>query len=103
MAEEAQLTVQTKREIIKGIETTMRSADGLITKPVIETHFGKEVWTHPLMEVLRTSECLCMKCDKLKPDQPDNCKIANELFEVCVKEDVALAVTRCPEWMKLRS
>jgi len=104
MEKEAQLTIQTDGKVIKGIEVHQLNAWRLVTKPVIETHFGKKVRTHPLMELLRKSECLCMKCGKLKPDQPDNCKKANKLFEVCVKEDIAFAVTRCPDQTpKLRS
>ena len=49
-------------------------------------------------EYIRRAECLCLNCGNLKPGQPDNCQIAQALFEVCVRENVALAVTRCPIW-----
>lgn len=67
-------------------------------KPVKGRFFGKPVWVNPLMESHREKECLCFNCDNLKPDQADNCPIAQSFFEICFKENVALAVTRCPLW-----
>ena len=60
-----------------------------------ETHYGKEVWVNPTTESLRKEECLCLNCAKLKPG-PENCRIAQSFYEICVKENIALAVTRCP-------
>ena len=67
-------------------------------KPVKVISHGKEAWAHPLMDNLRQRECLCLNCANLKPGQPDNCQIAQSYFAGCVKENVALAVTRCPLW-----
>ncbi len=67
-------------------------------KPVKGVFHGKEAWANPMMDNLRKDECLCLNCGNLKPNQPDNCPIAQYFFEICVKENVALAVTRCPLW-----
>ncbi|MBI2041505.1 MAG: hypothetical protein HYT20_00615 [Candidatus Nealsonbacteria bacterium] len=64
--------------------------------PRKEVHYGKEVWVNPVTEKIRKHECLCLHCDRLKPAQPDNCKIAQNFYQICVQENVALAVTRCP-------
>lgn len=67
-------------------------------QPRQETHYGKDVWVNPTTESLRRSECLCLNCDNLKPGQPDNCHIAQAFYQICVQDNVALAVTRCPLW-----
>jgi hypothetical protein len=67
-------------------------------QPKQETHYGHEVWVNPTTESLRRSECLCLNCGNLKPGQPDNCHIAQTFYQVCVQNNVALAVTRCPLW-----
>ena len=66
--------------------------------PKQEAHYGQTVWVNPTTEPLRREECLCLNCDRLKPGQPDNCPVAQAFYEACVKGNVALAVTRCPEW-----
>lgn len=67
-------------------------------QPRKEVHYGHEVYVNPTTESLRRAECLCLNCSNLKPGQPDNCHIAQAFYQVCVKENVALAVTRCPLW-----
>ena len=68
------------------------------SQPELQTYFGREVWVNPTTEAIRDAECLCMNCDLLKPGKNDNCGIAKTLYAVCVNNDVALAVTRCPLW-----
>lgn len=63
-----------------------------------ETHYGKEVWVNPTTESLRRDECLCLNCAKMKPGQPDHCPIAQALYEICKKGNIAMAITRCPVW-----
>ena len=67
-------------------------------KPVKSIFFGKPVWVNLFMESFRQRECLCFSCVNLRPNMSDNCQIAQSFYEICVKEDVALAVTRCPLW-----
>lgn len=67
-------------------------------QPRKEVHSQREVWVNPTTESLRRTECLCLNCENLKPGQPDNCHIAQAFYQICVRENVALAVTRCPVW-----
>ncbi len=66
--------------------------------PRQEEHYGHVVWVSPLLEEIRREECLCWNCSRLKPGQPDNCSIAESLYGICVRENVATPVTRCPKW-----
>ena len=72
-------------------------------QPKKETHYGHEVWVNPTTEALRKSECLCLNCGNLKPGQPDHCPIAQSLYEICVKKNIAMAITRCPVWKNKNS
>ena len=65
-------------------------------QPVQEVHFEKPVWVNLLTERLRPTECLCLNCQRLL-DIP-KCEIANRLYKVCVEDNVAMAITRCPVW-----
>ena len=40
--------------------------------------------------------CLCHYCALFKPDQPDNCTIAEQVYALCVDEDLVLPVWECP-------
>ncbi len=70
--------------------------------PKKEKHYNQEVFVNPTTESLRRTECLCLNCDDLKPGQTGNCPIAQLFYQICVKENIALTVTRCPNW-KLKS
>lgn len=67
-------------------------------QPKKEIHYGQEVWVNPTTEGLRKSECLCLNCDNLKLGWKNNCPIAQKLYKICVSEDVAMVITRCPLW-----
>jgi hypothetical protein len=66
--------------------------------PVLENHYGMDVWVSPLLEELRHSECLCFSCTKLVigGKQEDNCRIASLLYAVCRETGIAAPVVRCP-------
>jgi hypothetical protein len=55
--------------------------------------YGAEVWQHPEMDELRRKQCLCLNCQDMQ-----GCPTAATLFELCNRRDVALAVTRCPDF-----
>lgn len=53
-------------------------------------------------EPLRTQICLCYACANFDSDRREkNCRIANELFDMAVKHDIAMPVTRCPKFKPL--
>ena len=68
-------------------------------KPVLERNFKNLVWVNPTTERLRDKECLCLNCGRLNKNPRKNCPHAGVLYVLCVAANIALAVTRCPEWM----
>ncbi|MDD3102445.1 MAG: hypothetical protein PHE59_04865 [Patescibacteria group bacterium] len=67
-------------------------------QPKKEVHYNTEVWVNPTTESLRNKECLCFNCCKSNPGEKNNCPIAQMLYEICKKENVALIITRCPHF-----
>jgi hypothetical protein len=67
-------------------------------QPKQEVHYNQAVWTNPTTEPLRRTECLCLNCGLMKPGQLDNCPVAQSLYQICVRENLALVITRCPLW-----
>lgn len=67
-------------------------------QPKVEEHYNRMVWVNPTTEKLRKDECLCLHCGSLKPGSSDNCSIAQEGYELCVKANIAFMVTCCPLW-----
>ncbi len=61
-------------------------------QPVLENHYGTDVWTNKYMDELRRTECLCLNCKYI------GCQTSRTLYEFCKENDLALAVTRCPGW-----
>ena len=53
------------------------------------------VWCNEKMDKLRSKECLCLNCRVM-----ENCDWASELYGMCKISNLALAVTRCPDWVK---
>jgi hypothetical protein len=86
-------------EGIGAVKSLMR-ANPDMTVSVVESHFGVDVHVNPLMEALRPDQCLCLNCGRLDLNPADNCKNAQALYELCVKNNLAMAVTRCPNWIQ---
>ena len=57
------------------------------------TKYDKLVWQEVIMDALRGSHCMCLRCDNL-----GDCKIAKKLYKICIKDNVAIVITRCPDW-----
>lgn len=57
--------------------------------------YGEEVWQHVEMDKLRATQCLCLNCKLL-----GECAVAQAFYVLCVKNNVALAVTRCPTFVQ---
>jgi len=55
--------------------------------------YGKKVWASSEIEKLRKTNCLCLNCIDMK-----ECELAQKLYKICCEEDMALAVTRCPNF-----
>jgi hypothetical protein len=61
---------------------------------------GTKVATVAVDETLKgthRAHCLCWRdCARFKPGKPDNCKIAQALYELCCKYDLTTPVFECP-------
>ena len=60
-----------------------------------QIHHGQSVHTHAVMDALRKEHCLCLNCGWLE----SGCPAANALYGTCKHFDMALAVTRCPDFV----
>jgi hypothetical protein len=70
----------------------------------IETqkHYGCNVETNIAMDILRRDQCLCLNCkgELIDMDSKEfhKCPVAQKLYEICQQENIALMVTRCPNF-----
>ena len=67
-------------------------------RPVLEEHYGANVWTNNDTDSIRRKECLCYNCKLLDLSRPDsdNCPMAGMLYHFCRTTNLAVMVTRCP-------
>ena len=61
-------------------------------------HHGAIVSVRSTLKGQHKSYCLCYACDLFKPNTPENCSIAERVFNVCVEEDLVLPVWECPRF-----
>lgn len=54
---------------------------------------------NPIMDELRKNNCLCLNCELMTKIRETNCNIANQLYEISVKNDMAMAITRCKKYV----
>jgi len=65
------------------------------TKPVQILKYGKTVWSNVEMDELRRTECLCLNCSKMIRQE---CPVAKQMYNACKDFNIAMAITRCPDW-----
>ena len=58
-----------------------------------EKHFGKNVYTNLMTDIIRKTQCLCLNCNIM-----NKCKIAKSLYKICIDNHCALMITRCKNW-----
>lgn len=61
-------------------------------------HHGKQVAAFSDLVGLHRDFCLCYSCGKFNPGQENNCPIAQELYEFCVKHGATTPMWECPEF-----
>ncbi len=62
-------------------------------------HHGRKVWVDEEAKGQHRKFCLCFRnCAHFKPNSPDNCPIAQQLFEFDVRFGMTTPVYECPEW-----
>jgi hypothetical protein len=67
---------------------------GMKERPKKVKKYGVNVWCNEEMDLLRGQECLCLNCKLMN----SGCRQAQILYSLCKAFDLALIVTRCPEW-----
>ena len=58
-----------------------------------QTHYDREVMVSTEIEKLRRKHCLCLNCGDMK-----ECPKAALLYNFCKLTDVAMAISRCPDF-----
>lgn len=62
-------------------------------------HHGCNVTVRSDLKGRHQEHCLCYApCEKFKPGQPDNCPIAQAVYENCVKFNIVTPMWECPEF-----
>lgn len=56
------------------------------------------VWVDSELKGKHREHCLCWKCDHFKPGTPENCFIADRVFQNCVSYNLVTPVYECPQF-----
>lgn len=70
-------------------------------------HHGKLVWVRADKKGQHRKYCLCWQCQNFIPNSDgmgifwENCPIAQELYELCVKHGLTTPVFECPRFCEL--
>ncbi len=60
------------------------------------THHDALVYVDSELMGKHKEHCLCYKCCYFKPGMANNCSIAQELYQICVKHNLVTPVYECP-------
>jgi hypothetical protein len=60
--------------------------------------YGRMVYQDDEMDTLRKWNCLCFRCQKLKPGMQNSCPIAMQYNILCQNFGNAFMMTRCAEF-----
>ncbi|MCL5018295.1 MAG: hypothetical protein M1416_00815 [Candidatus Pacearchaeota archaeon] len=56
----------------------------------------EEIYSNTEMDEMRRKECLCVNCDRKNDKIPySSCPVAKKIYDICVKHDMAMAITKC--------
>jgi hypothetical protein len=70
---------------------------GNITNDIIKKiYYGEEIWVALSTDAKRKAECLCLKCEKMTGEKATNCFIAQQLYEICIANNMAMMTVECP-------
>ena len=68
------------------------------TRIVTAEKYGAIVKMNSYTDNMRRNECMCLYCANLKPGTEENCPAAQEMFNIAVKYDCAMMMTRCKNY-----
>lgn len=63
-------------------------------------HHGKNVFVHADLKGRHREHCLCYDCDLFKPGTPQNCHIAQSLYDFDKEHGVTTPVWECPVFIE---
>jgi len=64
-------------------------------------HHGESVYVISELKGQHRKNCLCFNgCLKFKPGEPDNCPIAQAVYENCVKYNITTPMYECPKFIR---
>jgi len=61
-------------------------------------HHGEDVFVSCEHKGNHRQHCLCTFCKRFKPGEEDNCPIAKDTFENCVKHNLVTPMWECPKF-----
>jgi hypothetical protein len=62
--------------------------------------YGTETFENTSMDSFRHKECMCYHCRAFSIDSEENCPVAQQLYKICVENNMAMIITRCKFWEK---
>jgi hypothetical protein len=62
-----------------------------------QEHCGAIVKTNVAMDLLRKDQCLCINCC-FSGYGDSSCETAKQFYEICKRDNIAMAITRCPRF-----
>lgn len=55
-----------------------------------------KIWANTELDAQRKTQCLCTNCDRKNEPQPySSCPVAQQIYQICVQQNMAMAITRC--------
>ena len=66
--------------------------------PEKQLRFNEEVWINATTDIIRKKECMCLFCSNMTYSKETNCPIAQQLYELCCKENIAFIMTMCKRY-----
>ena len=57
--------------------------------------YGREVWQNSEMDALRSDNCMCFHCDRVR----QGCPAATQYLALCRRYGNAFIMTRCAGWI----
>lgn len=62
-------------------------------------HHSREVSVMSHLKGKHREHCLCFQgCSRFKPNTPENCAIAQAIYDNCVRFDIVTPVWECPKF-----
>lgn len=62
-------------------------------------HHGARVYVDEDLKGKHREHCLCLKCQRFKPSENNNCTTAQKLYAVCIEENLTTPVYECEKFL----